>query len=38
LVEDYLDRVSLAALLEPETGVSARITHLFGETAGRASR
>lgn len=38
MVEDYLDRVSLAALLEPETGVSARITHLFGETAGRASR
>ncbi|TPW21886.1 MAG: Rrf2 family DNA-binding protein [Elusimicrobia bacterium] len=38
LVEDYLERVSLAALLEPEPGVSARITHLFGETAGRAAR
>lgn len=37
LVEDYLERVSLAALLEPETGVSARISHLFGETAGRGA-
>lgn len=37
LVEDYLDRVSLAALLEPEPGVSARITHLFGDVAGRGA-
>lgn len=35
IVEDYLDKVSLAALLEPETGVSARVAHLFGEPSRR---
>ena len=33
-VEDYLDKVTLAELLEPEPGVSARVKHLFGEAAG----
>lgn len=35
IIEDYLDKVSLAELLEPETGVSARVAHLFGESALR---
>ncbi|MBI3297981.1 MAG: Rrf2 family transcriptional regulator [Elusimicrobia bacterium] len=35
IVEDYLDKVSLAELLEPETGVSARVAHLFGESLAR---
>ncbi|MBI5595056.1 MAG: Rrf2 family transcriptional regulator [Elusimicrobia bacterium] len=29
-VEEYLDNVTLAELLEPELGVSARVKHLFG--------
>ncbi|MDE2292818.1 MAG: Rrf2 family transcriptional regulator [Elusimicrobia bacterium] len=38
IVEDYLDKVSLAALLEPETGVSARVAHLFGEPAAHGAQ
>lgn len=37
LVEDFLEHVSLADLLEPEPSVSAHIAHLFGDAAGRGA-